>query len=145
MGDWLFERYTQGSRSLNMSIMEGFFASIMLTAGAAFIVPFALYLGANTVDIGFLNAIPALLGSLVQLFSMRLLERFRSRKRLVVFFVALQALCWLPIAFLPFIFQDHFVFWLIVFYTAGIVAGGFPGPIWQSLEECKQDLSRKIL
>ena len=128
----MFDKYTGGSKSLKRSVVEGCFGSILLTAGASFIIPFALYLGANSIEIGFLNAFPILLGAWLQLLSIKLLERYRSRKRLVVVFVALQALSWAPIALLPFIPITNKIFWLFVFYTAGVVFGGAPGPIWQS-------------
>lgn len=128
----MFEEKTLGLKDLKFSIIEGFFATILLSAGISFIVPFALFLGASSVEIGFLAAFPALFAAWLQLFSLRILEIFKKRKEMVVIFTILQVIFFLPIVFMPFIFQENQVFWLIFFYTLSLVSGALAGPIWQS-------------
>lgn len=129
----MFDKETLGIKSLQVSIFEGWFAVILLTAGVSFIVPFAVFLGATPLEIGFLAAFPVLFGSWSQLLSIKILERFKSRKWPIVVFTFIQAILFIPIAFIPFIFKEGQVFWLILFYTLSIISGYVGGPLWQSL------------
>ena len=131
--DCMFEKQTLGIKSLQISILEGFFAVVLLSAGISFIVPFAVFLGATPLEIGFLAAFPALFGSWSQLLAVKFLEKFKSRKWPIVIFIAIQALLFVPIAFIPFIFKEAQVSWLILFYTISIIFGYLGGPLWQSL------------
>ncbi len=128
----MFEKKTLGLKDLKFSIIEGVFATILLSASMAFIIPFAVHLGANSLEIGFITAFPALFAAWLQLLSVRILDAFRKRKELVIIFCFLQAMFFLPIAFVPFIFKDNPVQWLIIFYTISLVLGSLAGPIWQS-------------
>lgn len=128
----MFEDRHLGLADLKFSIIEGVFATILLSAGVSFIIPFAVFLGANSLEIGFLTAFPALFSAWMQLVSIKILEIFKERKAAVIIFVSLQALFFLPIAFLPFIFQENTIFWLIIFYTVSLTLGSVAGPIWQS-------------
>ncbi len=128
----MFEDRHLGLADLKFSIIEGVFATILLSAGVSFIVPFAVFLGANSLEIGFLTAFPALSSAWMQLVSIKILEIFKERKAAVIIFVSLQALFFLPIAFIPIIFTNNSVFWLIVFYTISLTLGSVAGPIWQS-------------
>ncbi|MEI7961349.1 MAG: MFS transporter [archaeon] len=117
---------------LRRSILEGSFAAIMTGGAMAFLVPFAVLLGANTIQIGFLTALPAFLAAWFQLGSIRILEFYKKKKQIVFFSVFVQALSWLAIAALPFIFQSNQVTWLIAIATAGTVIGSLGMPFWQS-------------
>jgi len=98
----------------------------------AFLIPFAVLLGANTIQIGFLNALPAFLAAWFQLGSIRLLEFYKKKKQIVFFSFLIQSFSWLAIAALPFIFQSDRVTWLIALVTAGTVIGSLGMPFWQS-------------
>jgi MFS family permease len=128
----MFENKTNGLNDLKLSIIEGFFAVILLSASISFIIPFAIYLGASSLEIGFLTAFPALFAAWLQLLSIKILEIFKKRKLMVIIFTFLQVIFFIPIIFLPFIFKENQVIWLIIFYTISLVVGSIAGPIWQS-------------
>jgi MFS family permease len=119
-------------KPLQLSIIEGMVASLMFGGGTIFIIPFAVFLGANSFQIGLLSAIPALLGAWLQLGSIKLLEVYKKRKNAIVIMVFLQALSWLLIAAIPFLFSSNQVTWLILITTIGTMAGSIGGPLWQS-------------
>lgn len=129
----MFESHTAGSKDLKLSIFEGSFAAILLIAGTSFIVPFAAYLGANALQVGFLSAFPALLAAWAQLFSLYLLEKFHSRKNIIIIAAFLQALLFIPLALIPFFIKTDGVFWLILIYTISLVIVSIANPLWQSL------------
>jgi MFS family permease len=123
--------------SLKLSIKEGASASVMSGAGNSFITPFALAIGANSLHIGFLSSFIGLVGPLAQLRSTQLMEKF-SRKKIIVAGVLIQALIWLPIIFLGFLFYkkiwlDLLPIFLILFYSIQIGIGAIAVPSWFSL------------
>jgi len=128
----VFEKYTEGSKNLNWGIVEGVFATILGGAGAAFIIPFAILLGATSIEIGFLVAFPALLSAWFQLFSVKLLESFRRRKKVVINLVILQSVCWIPFLLLALFFQQSSVLIMVLFYSLSVLFGNLSGPLWQS-------------
>ncbi|MDD3083703.1 MAG: MFS transporter [Candidatus ainarchaeum sp.] len=128
----MFNDKTLDLKDLNLSILEGFFAVILLSASISFIIPFAIYLGANSLEIGFLTAFPALFAAWLQLFSIRIIDIFKKVKKMVIFFTLIQALLFIPIMFLPFMLKQNQVFWLIIFYTLSLTLGSLAGPVWQS-------------
>ncbi len=139
----MLENQTLGNKDLKLSIIEGLFATILLSSSISFIVPYALYLGANSIEIGFLTAFPALFAAWLQLFSIRILDFFKKRKTMVIFFCFLQALMFIPIIAIPFILKTNNVSWLIIFYTISLVLGALAGPIWQSW--MKSIIPKKII
>lgn len=117
---------------LQFSIVEGIFASIMSGGAVVFIVPFAVFLGADSLQIGFLLAFPALFAAFAQLGSLKFLEIYKKRRTAVMVLVFFQALSWLLIGLIPFLFKGNEMFWLILIYTLGNIIGSTAGPIWQS-------------
>jgi hypothetical protein len=128
----MFENKTHGIKDLKLSIIEGVFAVILLSASISFIIPFALHLGANSIQIGFLTAFPAFFAAWLQLFSLKILNFFKKRKTMVIIFSFLQIIFFLPIVFIEFFLTSNQIFWLIIFYTLSLVLGSVSGPIWQS-------------
>jgi MFS family permease len=106
-------------------------ASFGLTAN--FITPYALTMQATTQQIGYLSSLPNFANMLIQLFAPLISERIGSRKSLLVWSVFVQALLWLPILLIPFIFHANLVWWLIGFVTLSTAAGGMIGPPWSSM------------
>lgn len=83
-------------------LQDGLTTQAMLTlTGGAFLVDFALLLGASNALIGVLAAIP-FLAQLVQVPAIYLVEKYRARRRLCVFTSTLARLSLLAVAFLPF-------------------------------------------
>lgn len=122
--------------ALKISIKEGSAATISGGTGDSYITPFALNIGASPLQIGYISSLSGLLNPLAQLFGARLMET-RSRKKIVERFVLLQALLWLPIAFLAFLFwKGIFTLYavpaLIILYTLTIISVGIASPAWFS-------------
>jgi len=128
----LLDRINKYPASLRNSIIEGMFNAIMVGGALTFVVPFAIFLGANSLEVGILTAVPALFAAWIQLGSMKLLNIYKKRKKAIIMMVALQAVSWLLIALIPFIFPKSQVFWLIVITTAGTIVGAICSPLWQS-------------
>ena len=93
--------------ALKNVIRDGIASQAMGTlTGGAFLVAFAIHLGASNFVIGLLAAIGPL-AQLLQLPSIFLVEKIRNRRFVTVIAAALSRLCWLIIAFSPFIFPAN--------------------------------------
>lgn len=89
---------------LSYVIKDGIASQSMgILTGGAFLVAFAIKLGASNFIIGLLAAIGPL-SQLLQLPSIFLVEKIRNRRAIVVIAAALSRLCWLIIALIPFLF-----------------------------------------
>lgn len=132
LSDTMFDKQTLGLPNLKYSIYEGAFSTVLLSSAVSFIVPFAVYLGASALEVGFITAFPALLAAWAQLFSMWLLKKFKTKKWLIIGLVIIQASLFIPIALIPFIFQTNQVLWLILFYTLSLLIGALATPLWNS-------------
>jgi len=121
-----------------LSVKEGIAAGIMDGAGVKYITPYAIALGASNAQIGFLTSIPTLLGTFSQLFSHKAIEKF-SRKKVITFGVLLQALMWIPLIFVGYLFffkginHGFSATLVILFYTLFTIFGSFISPAWNSL------------
>jgi len=88
-------------RGLRAVIRDGLASQAMATlTGGAFLVAFALKLGASNAVVGVLAAIPPL-AQLLQLPSVRLVQWWGNRRRITVYFSLISRLFWLPIALIP--------------------------------------------
>ena len=70
--------------SLDISWKEGILGMGMLGILDYYLVPYALFLGATTQQVGCIVALPSLLGSLFQLFTVKAVQLAGSRLRLIV-------------------------------------------------------------
>jgi len=126
------------SKTKQLSVKEGITYGVMDGAGFRYITPYALAIGANNAQIGFLTSIPSLLGNFSQLFTSKAIEKY-SRKKIIAFGVFLQALMWIPIILVGYLFFNENINHglsanlLIVFYTLMIIFGAFLSPAWNSL------------
>jgi len=123
----------QVSRSLKYSIADGSAYSAMLGLTQDYMVPFALALKATIVQVGLLSSIPNLTMALSQLSAPRLAERAGSGKGLILPVVFLQALMWLPILLIPYLFPGEQIWWLIGFLAVSTVLGSLGTPAWGSM------------
>jgi MFS family permease len=125
------------NQAKSISIKEASAYSFMDGFGLRYITPFALAIGANNKQIGYLSSIPSLLASFVQLFTLKAMNKY-SRKKIVFFGVLLQAIMWLfiiGIGVLYFILKVQTELpptLLVIIYTMLIVFGAFGGPAWSS-------------
>ena len=124
----------EAMRGMRMSVYEGSFATVfaVLTAGA-FLTGFGLWLGANSVQIGLLTAIPTFAG-LVQIIASYTGEKRSTRKPFAGGFALIGRLLWLPILLLPFIFHNKqlAVLPFLVLFTASFVLLHASVPPWTS-------------
>jgi len=96
------EEVRSGLRSV---IKDGLASQTMVTlTGGAFLVAFALKLGASNLVIGLLAAIPPLT-QLIQIPSIYLVEKIRNRQAITVYASAVSRLFWLVVVLIPFLFS----------------------------------------
>jgi len=113
---------------LKMVIRDGVASQAMgVLTGGAFLVAFAIKLGASNFVIGLLAAIGPL-SQLLQLPSIVLVEKIRNRRAIVVFAAALSRVCWLGIALIPFLVGAKaglavLLFLLVINSALGAVSG----------------------
>jgi len=122
-------------KSLSISIKEGAYAN-MSGLGDSLITPLATEIGANSIHIGFLNALSGLASPLAMIHGDRLMEK-HSRRTIVAKYVLYNALMWLPIAIIGFLFYKDiltiYLPWiLIILYSALAYFGGLGHPAWFS-------------
>ncbi|MFH1338616.1 MAG: MFS transporter [Candidatus Omnitrophota bacterium] len=120
------------SRSLRFSFLDGTFASAMTGFTQEYFTPFLLLLGASVTHIGILNALPNFFASLIQLKSADLVERVKSRKKIINTFVFLQALMLVPMAIIAWLIKVEPVVFIgfVILFSA---FGAFATPAWGSL------------
>lgn len=119
--------------SLAASRREGVASQVTIGILDYYLVPFALYVGATTGQIGWLVAFPSLLSALSQFFVVDVLRAVGNRRRLLLWVVALQALVLLPLPALA-ILNIPGRFAAVFALTAAFrVLGAVMGPPWGSL------------
>lgn len=118
-------------KSLRYSFLDGIFSSGMLGFIQDYLTPVLLWLGGTAQHIAGLSALPNLFASLVQLCSAELVVFFKSRKRIVTFFVFLQAvmIVLLIIAVGFHMSAAVFLMFVVLFTSCGAIAG----PPWSSM------------
>ena len=105
--------------------------------GMRYITPYALALGATNVFIGFLSSVPSLIGNFSQLFTHKAMLKY-SRKKIAFFGALFQAIMWLFVIGVGFLFfvlhTNSFIspLLLVVVYSLLIVFGAFYSPAWNS-------------
>jgi len=120
-------------KSLIVSLWDGLFASAMVGLTTDYITPYALFLKATSRQIGFLSAAPNLVSSLFQLSSADLVERLKSRKKIIILFVFFHFLMLAPVILIPYLFKTQPVIYLIIFITLFTGFNSFAAPAWSSL------------
>ena len=121
------------AQSLQNSIKEAGAVSVMEGAGTNFVSPYAIAMNANPFQVSLLTSLANLLPPWFQIYTNKLMKT-RSRKFIIINAVLLQALLWLPLALIPFIFNSEFLrTWsVVVAFTLIAIIGGFAGPVWNS-------------
>ena len=119
--------------SLRASFKDGIFAAFMSGVSEHYAIPAALFLGATVQQVGLITALPSLLSSLSQFFSVRVIYWVGGRLKLLVRLVFSQASFLLCIALLPLLEVAHRVELLLGLLIFAAVCGGLAGPAWGSL------------
>src|SRR3989344_749328 len=94
-------------KSIKYSNIEGGFGNAMVGFFENYITPYALAMNATNRQIGMLSALPNLFASLVQLKSADVVDKVKSRKRIVTISVLLQTLMFIPLILIPFFFKEN--------------------------------------
>jgi MFS family permease len=123
----------QVQSGLNYIIKDGVASQAMgVLTGGAFLIAFAVKLGASNFVIGLLAAIGPL-SQLLQLPSIFLVEKIRNRRLITVVAAGLSRICWLIIALSPFIFPPKIaIAVLLMLLTAVSAFGAVSGCSWNS-------------
>ena len=119
--------------SLEASRKEGSVAQVALTILDYYVIPFALFLGASSREIGLLTALPNLLASFSQFFVVDVLRAAGNRRRLLIWSVAAQSFALAPMCALPFIDGVKSIDLLLACLSLFRVVGAVMGPPWGSL------------
>lgn len=119
--------------SLSASYWEGVAAQITGNVVGYYLIPLALLLGAGTGMVGWIVAVPSLVGALAQFFVADVLRAVANRRRLLLIGAALQGLLLLPVCALPFAAHAGRLWALLAAVAAYQVVGGFMNPVWGSL------------
>ncbi len=127
-----FPMNAQVNQSLRYSYYNGIFASCMTGLTQEYLTPFLLLLNAAPKHVGFLNAFPNLFASLVQLKSAEVTEKLQSRRKMVCFFVLLQALTLLLMSFMAFTGLKSPAIFITVVILFSLFAA-IHTPAWSSL------------
>ncbi len=120
-------------QSLNISWKEGIPASVMQAVIDYYLIPLALFLGATPVQVGLLVAIPNLLGSLAQLFSVELVALLGSHLRFLVVASTIQAGLLVPICLLPLTSYSGRVELLIILIGVFRILANIIQTVWAAL------------
>ncbi|MCB2189808.1 MAG: MFS transporter [Deltaproteobacteria bacterium] len=121
--------------SLRASVRDGVSHAVMLGSGETYLGPFGIFLQATTLQVGLLSTLPQLFGAVMQWAGAIRMDRFPSRRRVIVTGALFQGLLWIPICILPFLFgRGETAVWLLM----GLVllyqgSNGAIVPIWNSL------------
>ena len=125
----------QDDPSLTAAIHDGKANAIMLGCGEAYLTPFGIFLQASTLQIGLLATLPQMASAIFQWLNAWAMDRYRSRLTVILPSVLCQALLWIPIGLLPFLFDkgETTVYLLIVLTVLYQATAGFSVPVWSSL------------
>ena len=126
----------QKQDALKKSIKEGSAASVASSLGGSYITPFAVAINSTNFQIGLLSALSGLVAPITQLWGSKLMEHF-PRKKIVLKFVFLEALMWLPLLILSLLAWKNLIpnyasYLLIVFYLLLVLFGNIAYPPWFS-------------
>jgi len=118
---------------LSYVIKDGIASQAMgILTGGAFLVAFAIKLGASNLVIGLLAAIGPLT-QLLQLPSILLIEKIRNRRAITIVTAGLGRACWLLIALIPFLFVGNAgLVVLLLSIAAASAFGAMAGCSWNS-------------
>lgn len=128
--------------SLRASFLDGVYASIMFGLTVNYVTPFAILLGSDAFQVGLLNSLPVLFGSIVQLFSDDVVKKFKDRVKTITLFVYLQAITWLLVCSVYFVQRELRFLVYILLICINNIFGSVAMPAWASLMSDTVDATR---
>jgi MFS family permease len=112
------------------SIADGSAYNVMYGFGEQYITPYALKLGATSSEVGILASVPSFIGAIFQIVGAKLTERYKTRKKVVLLFVLIQALLILPLFIIPLLTKS--ILLLTIIFSLYLMASNAAGPGWNS-------------
>lgn len=122
---------TSTRRAMRLSLWEGAVWAAMVGLGETFFVADAARLGASTLQLGLVIALPLAVGALGPMLSLALLARMRHRRPIAVFGAVIQAVALVGLALLSLTGRAN-PRWLIAIACLYQVAGQTAGGVWAS-------------
>jgi MFS family permease len=126
------QKLTSKIRSaLRYSVMDGVANAVMLGVGESYILAYAILMSATDLQISIIATLPILIASIMQLYSIKLMHKMQSRKKIVMLFASIQALTWIPIAVLYNLNNGQIpslVFFVTLYWAFGLTSS----PVWTS-------------
>ncbi len=119
-------------KSLKYSVYDGAAFAVMDGLTNSFLTPFAVALKASVSMIAALTYVPQLIGAFVQLFSTKIVETVRDRKKILVVSSSIHAVLWLPLLLIPYLTPNQ-KYLLIVYVTIQTLFSQLINPVWNSL------------
>jgi MFS family permease len=119
--------------SLRHSIKDGVFFSFMTGGSESYFSAFAIFMQASAPMIGMLASLPPLLASFMQILSAWIGRKFGGRKNLIVAGALFQAVCLIPLAFIPVFVPVNGVVLLIPLVFLYLCGPNIGAPQWNSL------------
>jgi len=118
------------------SIKEGIFTSAKSSFGDQYVSPFAIAINASNSMVALLTSITGLLGPLSQTFGSRLIEKY-SRKRILLKAVLFEALMWIPMIIIAFLYYKGVIinilpFILLISFSIYVLLTNVTHPAWFS-------------
>lgn len=104
----------QINKDFSYSIKDGIFWVLMNSIAITFLIPYLISLGANSFQVGLIQAFPLFVTSFLVLISYKILKLFNSKKHSVVIFITLQALMWIPLAIAHYFFNNPVTIWVVI-------------------------------
>ena len=124
----------KAEKSRRYSLKDSASFNTAIGFGDNYISAYGVALNASPAIIGMLTSIPNLIAPMAQLATSRAMEK-NSRKKIFSIAILLQALSWLPIISVSFLFLKN-ISWapvlLVIFYTMYAIFGNFATPAWVS-------------
>jgi MFS family permease len=129
------EKKLEQDPSLRAAIKDGVSYAVMMGCGESYLGPFGIFLRASILQVGLLATLPQLFGAVMQWLAAVTMDRFRSRRKVIVAGAATQSITLIPMALLPFVFGSSTlsVLYLLALMIVYQGASGSTVPIWNSL------------
>jgi len=113
------------------SVLDGIFWAMMFYLTSVFLAPYLIKLGASSFEVGLLSYAPLLIAAIVCFFSYDVLRFFNSKKQMVVFFVMVHAILWIPLGFSHLLFSGKTQIWFVLILASfATIVSQFNGPVY---------------
>ncbi|MEK6983126.1 MAG: MFS transporter [Nanoarchaeota archaeon] len=119
-------------KSLKYSIFDGAAFAVMEGATSSFLTPFAVALNASLSLIAAMTYVPQLFGAFIQLFTAKIVEIVRDRRKILVVSSFVHAALWIPLLLIPYATPNQ-KYLLVVYTSLQTIVAQLINPVWNSL------------